>query len=330
MKLAILDDYQRVALQSADWGRLGRRGVEVTVFHEPFASVEAAAAKLAPFQILCLMRERTAFPRALVERLPSLKFVSLTGLRAGTMDSKALGERGIPVSNTRPGSSTGLTAELAWGLIIMAARGLAQGERNMRSGRWHEGLPNGIALEGKRLGLMGLGKIGQRVGAIGKAFGMQVQAWSQNLTPERAAEGGGAYVSKEALVATSDVLSLHLVLSERTRGIVGRTELESMKEGAILVNVSRGPLVDETALLDGLRKGRPAHAALDVYDREPLPADHPLRRLKNVTLSPHLGYVNDENLRIFHQDSVENVEAWLDGKPIRVMNAEFLKVPLAK
>ncbi|HLS85805.1 MAG TPA: D-2-hydroxyacid dehydrogenase family protein [Burkholderiales bacterium] len=324
-KLAILDDYQRVALRSADWGRLERRGVAITVFHEPFASVEDAAAKLAPFEILCLMRERTAFPRALVERLPALRFVSLTGLRAGTLDARALGERGIPVSNTRAGSSSGLTAELAWGLIVMAARGLARAERNMREGRWHEDLPLGIALEGKRLGLMGLGKIGARMAAIGRAFGMQVQAWSQNLTPERAAEAGAELVSKEALVATSDVLSLHLVLSERTRGIVGRKELERLKPGCILVNVSRGPLVDEAALLEGLRKGRPAHAALDVYDREPLPADHPLRAMDNVTLSPHLGYVNDENLRVFHEDSVENVEAWLSGMPIRVMNEEFLK-----
>jgi phosphoglycerate dehydrogenase-like enzyme len=325
MRLAILDDYQRVALECADWGRLERRGVKITVFHEPFAGVDDAARKLAPFEILCLMRERTAFPRTLVERLPSLKFVSLTGLRAGTMDSKALGERGIPVSNTRGGSSTGLTAELCWGLIIMAARGLAQGERNMRSGRWHESIPRGFALEGKRLGLMGLGKIGARVGAIGKAFGMHVQAWSQNLTPERAAEAGAQYVTKEELMASSDVLSLHLVLSERTRGIVGRQDLERMKPGAVLVNVSRGPLVDEPALLDGLRNGRPAHAALDVYDREPLPGDHPLRSMDNVTLSPHLGYVNDENLRAFYEDSVENVEAWLSGKPVRVMNADFLQ-----
>jgi len=330
MKLAILDDYQRVARSSADWSRLERRGVEITVFHEPFSSVDDAAQRLAPFEILCLMRERTAFPRALVERLPSLKFVSLTGLRAGTLDSKTLGERGIPVSNTRSGSSTGLTAELCWGLVIMAARGLAQGERNMRSGRWHESIPRGFALEGKRLGLMGLGKIGARVGAIGKAFGMHVQAWSQNLTPEKASEAGAQYVTKDELVATSDVLSLHLVLSDRTRGIVGRQDLERMKPGAILVNVSRGPLVDEAALLEGLRKGRPAHAALDVYEREPLPADHPLRAMDNVTLSPHLGYVNDENLRVFYEDSVENVEAWLSGKPVRVMNAEFLQGPRLK
>lgn len=195
----------------------------------------------------------------------------------------------------------------------------------MRSGRWHEGVQPGIGLAGKRLGLMGLGKIGAAVGRVGKAFGMDVVAWSQNLTADKAQEGGARYVSKEQLFQESDVVSIHLVLSDRTRGIVSARDLSSMKSGAILVNVSRGPLVDEAALIEGLKQGRPAHAALDVYDREPLPADHALRKIDNVTLSPHLGYVNDETYRIFHADSIENVEAWLAGKPIRVMNQEFLR-----
>ena len=321
MKLAILDDYQRLALKSADWDRLKKQKVEITVFHEAFSSVDDAAKKLAPFEILCLLRERTAFPRALIERLPSLKFVSLTGIRAGSLDSKALAERGIPVSNTRSGNSTYLTSELAWGLIISAARDLAKGERNMRSGRWHEGLAAGFGLQGKRLGLLGLGKIGSRMALIGKAFGMEVVAWSQNLSAEKAAEGGAAFLSKEELLRTSDIVSVHLVLSERTRGLISREEFSTMKKTALLVNVSRGPIVDEAALLDALQSGRIAHAALDVYDREPLPAEHPLRKLDNVTLSPHLGYVNDENLRMFYGDALENIEAWLAGKPIRVINA---------
>lgn len=321
MKLAILDDYQRVALQSADWKKLG---VDIHVFHDAFRSVDDAAEKLAPFEILCAMRERTAFSRALIERLPNLRFVSLTGFRAVSMDSRFLGERGIPVSNTRVGNGTTATAELTWGLIIAAARGLEQGMQNMRAGRWHEGLPAGIGLAGKRLGLLGLGKIGSAVGRVGKAFGMDVVAWSQNLTPEKAAAEGARHVAKEALVATSDVVSIHLVLSDRTRGLVGAKELAAMKPGAILVNVSRGPIIDEAALLDCL-SGKRIHAALDVYDREPLPADHPLRSAPNTILAPHLGYVNDETYRIFHEDSVENVAAWLAGKPIRVMNAEFLK-----
>src|SRR5688500_6280041 len=209
MKLAILDDYQRVALESADWKRL--QGVEISVFHRAFSSVEDAAAKLAPFDILCLMRERTAFPRALIERLPNLKFVSLTGHRAGSLDSRALAERKIPVSHTRSGNGLEATAELTWGLIIAAARNLAQAERNMRSGLWHDGLAPGMALGGKRLGLLGLGKIGSYVARIGKAFGMDVVAWSQNLSPEKAQSAGARYLPKEELLATSDVVSIHLV-----------------------------------------------------------------------------------------------------------------------
>ena len=321
MKLAILDDYQRVALQSADWKKLP---VDIHVFHEAFRSLDDAAEKLQPFDILCAMRERTAFSRALIEKLPNLKFVSLTGFRAVSMDAKFLGERGIPVSNTRIGNGTTATAELTWGLVIAAARAMEQGMRNMREGRWHEGLPAGIGLAGKRLGLLGLGKIGSAVGRVGKAFGMDVVAWSQNLTPEKAAEQGARHVPKEELVATSDVVSIHLVLGDRTRGLVGARELAAMKPGTILVNVSRGPIIDEAALLQALAQKK-IHAALDVYDREPLPADHPLRTLPNVTLAPHLGYVNDETYRIFHEDSVENVAAWLAGNPIRVMNAEHLK-----
>ena len=322
MKLAILDDYQRVALQSADWKKLG---LDVQVFEKAFASQDEAAEKLKPFDVLCLMRERTPFPRTLIERLPNLKFISLTGLRAASMDAKALGERGIPVSNTRPGDSTASTSELTWGLIIAAARGMEKGMHNMRAGRWHEDIPAGMSLTGKRLGLLGLGKIGAYVGRVGKAFGMDVVAWSQNLAPEKAAEQGARYVSKEDLLETSDVVSIHLVLSDRTRGLLGAKELAAMKPGAILVNVSRGPIVDEKALIEKLSSDELFHAALDVYDREPLPADHPFRKMHNMTLVPHLGYVNDETYRVFHQDSVENVEAWLAGKPIRVMNAEFLK-----
>ncbi len=321
MKLAILDDYQRVALKSADWDRLN---LEKTVFHEAFNSIEDAARKLAPFGILCLMRERTAFPRALVERLPNLKFISLTGGRAGSLDSQACSERRIPISHTGAGNGTQATAELAWGLIISAARGLAKGERNMRAGRWHEGLAPGMTLGGKRLGLLGVGKIGSRVAAIGKAFGMEVAGWSQNLTREKAAEAGVLYVSKDELFASSDVVSIHLVLSERTRGLVSAADLPRMKEASVLVNVSRGPIVDEKALLSALKAGRPGHAALDVYDREPLPADHPLRKLENATLSPHLGYVNEDNYRVFYRDTVENVAAWLAGTPVRVLNPEAL------
>ena len=324
MKLALLDDYQRVALRSADWKRLERRGVEIQVFHQAFASAEDAAAKLAPFEILVLMRERTPFPRALLERLPALRFIALTGLRAPSLDLKACSERRVPVSNTGGGTTGAVTAEYAFLLILAAARDFAKAERGMRAGRWHEGVRGGTILEGKRLGLLGLGKLGGRVAGYAKAFGMDIVAWSQNLTPERAAEAGAAPVSKEELLRTSDFVSVHLVLSDRTRGLIGAAELALMKPGAVLVNTSRGPIVEERALLDALANGRLAHAALDVYDREPLPADHPLRRMENVTLSPHLGYVSDEVYAEFYRAALENVEAWLDGKPIRVINPEAL------
>ena len=318
MNLAVLDDYQNVALRSADWSAV-KSQVDVRVFDEAFASLDDAAEKLKPFDILCLMRERTAFPRALLERLPNLKFMSLTGGRAGSLDSEFCRERGIPISHTRGGNGTTATAELCWGLIIAASRGLEPAMHNMRSGRWHHGLSPGISLSGKKLSVLGLGKIGQRVAAVGKAFGMEVAAWSQNLTAEKAKEAGVAFVSKEELFASADVLTVHLVLSARTRGIVGADDLARMKPGALIVNVSRGPLIDEVALIENL-KGKRIRAALDVYDREPLPKDHPLRTLDNVTLSPHLGYVNEENYRTMYSDTVENVAAWLAGKPIRVLN----------
>jgi D-3-phosphoglycerate dehydrogenase len=314
MKVAVLDDYQRVALEYGDWKSLA--GVEVVAFDRPLGD---PAKELKPFDIVCLMRERTAFPRSLVERLPNLKFVSLTGARSPSLDTQALKERGIPVSNTRSAGGGLSTVELTWGLIIAAARGLAKGERNMRSGRWHDGLAPGFSLAGKTLGLLGLGNIGARVAAIGKAFGMECVAWSQNLTREKAQGAGVALVSKEELFEKSDVVSIHLVLSERTRGLVRAEDLERMRPGAVLVNTSRGPIVVEPDLLRVLRKGK-LHAALDVYEREPLPADHPLRAIENATLSPHLGYVHEDNYRIFYRDTVENVAAFLAGKPIRVIN----------
>ena len=324
LNLAILDDYQHLALQSADWERLRRRGVEISAFHDAFASEEEAAARLAPFEIVCLMRERTPFPRSLVERLPKLRLVTLTGVRAPSLDAIACAERGIPVSHTRGGDTGASTSELAWGLIIAAARDLARAERGMRAGRWHQGVAGGMVLEGRRLGLLGLGKLGARMARVGAAFGMQVGAWSPNLTRERAAAAGAALLGKDELFETSDVLSIHLVLGERTRGLVGAAELARMKRGSILVNTSRGPIVDEAALLAALARGRPGHAALDVYDREPLPADHPLRGMDKVTLSPHLGYVSMDVMRAFYADTVENVEAWLEGKPLRVLNPEAL------
>jgi len=324
LKIAILDDYQRLALKSADWDRLRGRGVEISVLHEAFSSREDAAARLAPFEVLVLMRERTPFPRELIEKLPNLKYIALTGLRSASLDLAACSARRVPVSNTRAGTTSAVTAEFCFLLMLAAARDLAKAERGMRAGRWHEGIGGGVVLEGKRLGLLGLGKLGSRVAGYAKAFGMDVVAWSQNLTPERAAQAGAKMVSKEELFRSADFVSIQLVLSERSRGLVGAADLALMKPTAILVNTSRGPIVDEAALLAALRSGKIAHAALDVYDTEPLPADHPLRGMDNVTLSPHLGYVSEDVYRTFWGDCVENVEAWLDGKPIRVLNPEAL------
>jgi D-3-phosphoglycerate dehydrogenase len=315
VKLAVLDDYQKLALQYADWRAL--KGVEVTAFDRPLQDPKK---ELAPFDVVCLMRERTAFPKSLIDALPNLKFISLTGARSPSLDTAACKARGIPVSHTRSAGGGTSTVELTWGLIIAGARGLAKGERNMRAGRWHEAMAPGFSLDKRRLGLLGLGNIGSRVAAIGKAFGMECVAWSQNLTVEKAAAAGVQMVSKEELFSASDVVTIHLVLGERTRGLVRKEDLARMKPGAVLVNTSRGPIVVEPDLLEVLKAGK-IHAALDVYEREPLPADHPLRKLDNVTLSPHLGYVHEENYRIFYGDTVENVAAWMAGKPVRVINA---------
>ena len=298
--------------------------MEVSVFHEAFASRDEAAAKLAPFEVLVLMRERTPFPRELIDKLTNLKFMALTGLRSASLDLAACSARKVPVSNTRAGSTSAVTAEFCFLLMLAAARDLAKAGRNMREGRWHKGISGGIVLEGKRLGLVGLGKLGGRVAGYAKAFGMDVVAWSQNLTAERAAEAGARMVSKEELFRTADFVSIQLVLSDRSRGLVGAADLALMKPTAILVNTSRGPIVDEAAMLAALRSGKLGHAALDVYGMEPLPADHPLRKLDNVTLSPHLGYVSEDVYRTFWGDCVENVEAWLDGKPVRILNPESL------
>jgi D-3-phosphoglycerate dehydrogenase len=325
MKLAILDDYQDVALAYGDWDRLRARGVEVTAFDRHLGGADEAAKALAPFDAVLLMRERQPFPKALIDRLPNLKFVVLTGSRAPSMDLAALTARGIPVSNTGAGGSSAPTAELTWAVLMDAVRHVTAGDRLVRRGGWHKGLPMGFALEGKRLGVLGLGKLGSRVAGYAKAFGMEVVAWSQNLTAEKAAAAGATLVSKDELLASSDVITIHLILSGRTRGLIGAADIAKMKQGVILVNTSRGPIVEEAALIAALKSGHIASAGLDTYDVEPMPAGHPLTTLDNVVLSPHLGYVVEPAFRAFYADAIENMLAWLDGKPIRVMNPETVK-----
>lgn len=321
-RIAILDDSQSVALASADWQRLRERA-DITVFKQPFADENAAAAALAPFQIVVPMRERTAFTATLVARLPNLRLIALTGARAATLDSAACTAAGILICTTAGDRVTAATAEIAFGLLLSCARAIPQADAVMRDGGWHDGIPLGTVLSGGRLGILGLGRLGSRVAAYGRAFGMEVVAWSQNLTEEAALAAGARRVGKEELFAASDAISLHLVLSERTRHIVGAREIEAMKPGAILVNTSRGPLVDSTALMSGLRQGR-IRAGLDVFDTEPLPADHPLRSLPNAVLTPHLGYSTRPVFEQFYGDCVENIAAWLDGRPLRMMNPDAL------
>jgi phosphoglycerate dehydrogenase-like enzyme len=312
MKIAILDDYQNVALSYADWDSLG---AEIEVFTEPFAEAGDIVERLAGFDVVVAMRERTRFPAELLARLTDLKLLVSTGQRNAAIDVVAARQLGIVVSAT--GYISHPTAEHTWALILAAARNLPAELRSMRDGGWQVGV--GTGLHGKTLGLLGLGRLGSGAAKIGQAFGMETIAWSQNLTSENAAERGVTAVSKEDLFRRSDVLSIHLVLSKRSRGLVGATELAAMKPTAILVNTSRGPIVDQEALLNALRRKEIGCAAIDVYDTEPLPADHPLRALDNTVLTPHIGYVTREVYEIFYRDAVEDIAAFQSGNPIRVM-----------
>lgn len=310
----ILDDYQNAALGFADWGRLSDR-VAVSTIGEYIADREALVGRIAEAEILVIMRERTPFPADLLARLPRLKLLITSGMRNAAIDVAAARERGITVCGTD--SSPTPPVELTWALIHGLARHLPTETANLRSGGpWQSTV--GIDLAGATLGVMGLGKIGERVAQVGRAFGMEVLAWSRNLTAARAEEAGVALApSKEVLCEAADVLSLHLVLSDRTRGIVGQAELERMKPGAFLINTSRAGLVDQGALVRALEEGRLAGAGLDVFDTEPLPADSPFRRLPNVLATPHLGYVSQANYRRYFTQAVEDIEAWLGGAPIR-------------
>jgi phosphoglycerate dehydrogenase-like enzyme len=314
MRLSILDDYQGVAFDMADWSPLQGR-VEIVVEREPFADEDAAARALANTEIVAAMRERTPFPRSLVERVPNLKLLNTTGMRNASFDLAALRDRGVVVCGTQGGGLD--TAELTWGLILGAARRIAEDHRSMREGLWQTRIGN--RLEGKTLGVLGLGRLGSAVARVGLVFDMKVIAWSPNLTAERAAAVGVERVDKEALLRQSDVLSVHVVLSPRSRGLVGRNDIALMKKTAILVNTSRGPIVDVYAVIEALEAGRLGYAAFDVYDREPLPADHPLRRTPNVLLTPHIGYVTEENYRSSYPQIVENIVAFLDGHPVRLI-----------
>ena len=308
-KIAILDDYQNVARTMADWSILDGRAA-ITVFNDHLADADAVVARLQPFEIVCVMRERTPMTRDIIERLPNLRLIASTATVNASIDLAAAAERGVQLVHT--GYSSAPTVELTWALILADARHLVVETTAVRGGGWQQSV--GEDLNGRTLGLLGLGNIGSAVARIGKAFGMNLIAWSENLTAERAAAVDAVLVPKEKLFQQADVITIHLVLSRRTRGLVGAPELRLMKRTARLVNTSRGPIVDEAALVDVLRKGEIAGAAIDVFDQEPLPSNHPFRQLPNVLATPHIGYVSRGLYQRFYQDTVENIREWLDAK----------------
>ena len=313
--VGILDDFQNVARGFADWGRLPPQ-VTVTVFNRHFEGEELIR-RIGGFDVLVITRERTPFPRSVVERLPKLKLLVTAGSRNLGIDLSACRERRILVCGTEAGSSP--TAELAWGLILALARHIPEEDRTLRSGQWQSTI--GFGLQGKTLGILGLGRLGSQVARIGLAFGMKTIAWSQNLTENRASELGVVRVEKSDLFRLADVLTIHMLLSDRTRGLVGRDEISLMKKSAILINTARAAIVDESALIEALIAGRIAGAGLDVYGQEPLPADAAILKAPNTVLTPHLGYVTRETYQIYFPQALEDVEAWLRGQPIRMMTA---------
>jgi len=308
-QIAVLDDYQNVALESADWSALGDRA-DIAVFQNHLAGRDAVIERLLPFDIVCVMRERTPLPRSIIERLPNLKLIASTGPVNASIDVAAARDHGIVVAHT--GYRSDPTVEFTWALILACARNIVIENSSVRSGGWQRTV--GTDLHGKTLGVLGLGRIGSQVARIGGAFGMRLVAWSQNMTSEIAKAAGASLISKEQLFEQADILTVHLVLSSRTRGLIGTAELARMKPTARLINASRGPIVDEQALIVALEKRQIAGAAIDVFDSEPLPPSHPFRTLDNVLATPHIGYVSQGLYQTFFEDTVSNIRKWLDAQ----------------
>jgi D-3-phosphoglycerate dehydrogenase len=318
VRAAILDDYQNVAMHFADWSSIAK-DVEIKVFNKPFASQDEAIRALQGFAVVVGMRERTPFPRKVIEALPDLKLLITTGARNNSFDVMACAERGVTVCGT--GATGSPTTGIAFGLMLELTRRIGFENARLKAGApWQVTI--GRDLEGLTLGILGLGKLGQRSAAVGKAFGMKTIAWSQNLTEDKAKAAGADYVAKDDLFRNSDFITIHIVLSDRSRGLIGAKELGLMKKTAYLINTSRGPIVDEKALIAALQNNAIAGAGLDVFDIEPLPPDHPFRKMDNVVITPHLGYVSEQNYRKYFPDAVEDIRAWLDGKPVRVIEAK--------
>jgi phosphoglycerate dehydrogenase-like enzyme len=322
LKVAFLDDYQTVAEKMVDWSRLPDE-IELQVFSDHLADESKLAARLKDFQIIMGMRERTPFPRSLLAQLPTLRLLITSGDHNASFDLEAATELGIVVGGT--GTAGEGPAELTWGLILGLLRQIPQEDRLTRQGSW--GTTLGTGLKGRTLGLLGLGHIGARMARVGHAFDMNILAWSQNLSAERAAQCEATLVDKESLLRESDIVSIHLRLSDRTRSLIGASELDLMKPTAYLVNTSRGQIVQEKALIDALERGSIAGAALDTFDVEPLPPEHPFLRLSNTVLTPHLGYVTQEAFRAYYTGVLESIKAFSKGAPIRVLNPEVLESP---
>ncbi|MGZ5828176.1 MAG: D-2-hydroxyacid dehydrogenase family protein [Xanthobacteraceae bacterium] len=317
VRCAILDDYQNAALKVADWSSV-KSELAITVFDKPLGDEGAIINALKDFAIICAMRERTRFSRRVIESLPNLKLLITTGMRNASIDLKAAFDRGVIVCGT--GATGNPTVGIAIGLMLELTRRVGFENARMKAGQpWQ--ITIGSDVEGKTLGCVGLGKLGSRVSKVAQALGMKTIAWSQNLTAEKAREAGAEYVEKDELFRRADVITIHLVLSDRSRGLIGARELGLMKPAAYLINTARGPIIDEPALVAALRDRRIAGAGLDVFDAEPLPLDHPLRKLDNVVLTPHLGYVSAENYAVYFRDTVEDIRGFLDGKPVRVVPA---------
>jgi len=314
-RIAVLDDYQNVALASADWSVLRDRA-EIVVFRDHLVDADALIERLQPFDVICVMRERTPLPRKVIERLPNLKLIASTGGGNVSIDAAAATDHGIVVVHT--GYRSDPTIEFTWALILACARHIVAESNSVRSGGWQQTV--GTDLRGKTLGVLGLGRIGSQVARIGSAFGMNLVAWSQNLTPEAANAAGATLVSKEQLFAQADILTIHLVLSNRSRGLVGAAELGRMKPTAWLINTSRGPIVDEQALISALQHRQIAGAAVDVFENEPLAASHPFRTLDNILATPHIGYVSRGLYATFYGDTVANIRRWLDAQTASTPN----------
>jgi phosphoglycerate dehydrogenase-like enzyme len=311
-KIAVLDDYQNVALESADWSVLRDRA-DIAVFQNHLADPDAVIERLLPFDVVCVMRERTPLPRNVIERLPNLKLIVSTGSVNSSIDVAAANDHGIAVVHT--GYRSDPTIEFTWALILASARHIVTESNSVRSGGWQQTV--GTDLRGKTLGVLGLGRVGSQVARVGSAFGMNLIAWSQNMTPEAAKAAGAILVSKDQLFERADILTIHVVLSGRTRGLVGAAELERMKPTARLINASRGPIVEEQALISALKNKQIAGAAIDAFDIEPLPPSHPFRTLDNVLATPHIGYVSHGHYKTFYEDTVSNIRKWLDTAQMR-------------